>query len=156
MSTQNHCLHRFPGRGRKGLPTHVECVVLRGAWAIIPRSSLTHSHCNTMCVCVCVREERGNILKMNIVLSKYEITSATCAISNTQCCQSVRPQTHRIVRLLDRTIGCDLANVRPIANVCYDLQKRSHTAIGIFCWWYFIVRLVVRVVARSTPIGEDR
>ena len=45
----------------------------------------------------------------------------------------VKPQTHRIVRLLDRTIGCDLANVRPIGNVCYDLQKRSHTAIGLFC-----------------------
>ena len=30
-----------------------------------------------------------NILKMNIGLSKYESTSATCAIANTQCCQSV-------------------------------------------------------------------
>ena len=38
----------------------------------------------------------------------------------------LKPQVHRIVRLLDRTIGCDLANVRPIGNVCYDLQKRSH------------------------------
>ena len=45
---------------------------------------------------------------------------------------SVKPQSHRIVRLLDRTIGCNLANVRPIGNVCYDLQKRSHTAIGLF------------------------
>ena len=33
-----------------------------------------------------------------------------------------KPQSHRIVRLLDRTIGCDLANVRPIDNVCFDLQ----------------------------------
>ena len=33
------------------------------------------------------------------------------------------------------TIGCYLANVRPIGNVCYDRQKRSHTAIGISCWW---------------------
>ena len=37
--------------------------------------------------------------------------------------QLLKPQSHRIVRLLDRTIGCDLANVRPIGNVCYDLQK---------------------------------
>ena len=34
--------------------------------------------------------------------------------------------------MLDRTIGCDLANVRPIGNICDDLQKRSHTAIGSF------------------------
>ena len=30
-----------------------------------------------------------NILKMNIGLSKFDSTSATCAITNTQCCQSV-------------------------------------------------------------------
>ena len=35
---------------------------------------------------------------------------------------TLRPQSHRIVRFLDRTIGCDLANVQPIGNVCYDLQ----------------------------------
>ena len=29
-----------------------------------------------------------NILKRNIGLSKYESTSATCAYTNTQCCQS--------------------------------------------------------------------
>ena len=43
----------------------------------------------------------------------------------------VKPQSHRIVRLLDRTISCDLANVRPIRNVCYGLQKLSHTAISL-------------------------
>ena len=69
---------------------------------------------------------------------------------------SVKPQSYRIVRFLDRTTGFDLANVRPIGNVCYDLQKRSHTAIGLFCWWYVIVRLVVRVIARSTTLGEYR
>ena len=42
-----------------------------------------------------------------------------------------KPQSNRIVRYMDRTIGCDLANVRAIDNVCYDLQKRSHTAIGL-------------------------
>ena len=36
----------------------------------------------------------------------------------------LKPQSHRIVLLLDRTIGCELANVRPIGNVCYDLKKR--------------------------------
>ena len=68
--------------------------------------------------------------------------------------------------MLDRTIGCDLANVRPIGNVCYDFQKRSHTAIGLFAggrssydWSYAwsrdqhrlekIVRLVVAINHRS-------
>ena len=37
----------------------------------------------------------------------------------------------RIVRFLDHTRGCDLANMRPIDNVCYDLQTQSHTAIGL-------------------------
>ena len=32
-----------------------------------------------------------NILKRNIGLSKYESTSATCAYTNTQCCQSTIP-----------------------------------------------------------------
>ena len=48
---------------------------------------------------------------------------------------TLKPLSHRIVRLLDRTIGCYLANVRPIGNVCYDRQKRSHTAIGLSSWW---------------------
>ena len=55
----------------------------------------------------------------------------------------IKPQSHRIVRLLDRTIGCYLANVRPIGNVCYDRQQRSHTAIGLSSWWYVIIGLVV-------------
>ena len=37
----------------------------------------------------------------------------------------LKPLSHRIVRLLDRTIGCYLTNVRPIGNVCYDRQQRS-------------------------------
>ena len=44
----------------------------------------------------------------------------------------VKPQSHRIVRFLDRTIGCDLANVRPIGNVCYDLQKRGRILWSVF------------------------
>ena len=70
--------------------------------------------------------------------------------------EDLKPLSHRIVRLLDRTIGCYLANVRPIGNVCYDRQQRSHTAIGLSSSWLVIARLVVRVVARSTTIVEDR
>ena len=44
----------------------------------------------------------------------------------------------------------------PIGNVCYNIQKRSHTAMGLSCWWYVIVRFVIRVVTRSATIGEDR
>ena len=47
----------------------------------------------------------------------------------------VKPQSHRVVRFVDRPIGCYVANVRPIGNVCYDRQNRSHTAIGLSCWW---------------------
>ena len=43
-----------------------------------------------------------NILKMKIGLSKYESTSATCAITNTQCCQSVnRNIVYKFVCRLD-------------------------------------------------------
>ena len=62
--------------------------------------------------------------------------------------------SHRIVRLVDRTIGCYLANVRPIGNVCYDRQQRSS-----YDWSYAwsrdqqrlvkIVRLVVAINDRS-------
>ena len=36
----------------------------------------------------------------------------------------IKPQSHRIVRFLGRTIGWDWAKVRPLGNVCYDLQQR--------------------------------
>ena len=78
---------------------------------------------------------------------------------------SIKPLSHRIVRLLDRTIGCYLANVRPIGNVCYDRQQRSHTAVFLpggrssYDWWYAwsrdqqrletIVRLVAAINDRS-------
>ena len=45
---------------------------------------------------------------------------------------SLKPQAHRIVVFLDRTIGCDWVKVRPIGNVCYDLQQRSHTGIDLY------------------------
>ena len=45
-----------------------------------------------------------NILKMNIGLSKYESTSATGAITNTQCCQSViRNLVYKFVYRLDKS-----------------------------------------------------
>ena len=70
----------------------------------------------------------------------------------------LKPQSHRIVRLLDSTIGCDLANVRPIGNVCYDLQKRSHSraintdsrrSMTRYIISKEIVRLVVAINDRS-------
>ena len=42
------------------------------------------------------------------------------------------PQSHRIVRILDRTTGYNLAEMRPIGKVWCDLQKRAHTAIGLW------------------------
>ena len=53
----------------------------------------------------------------------------------------LKPQSHRIVRFLDRTIVCDWAKVRPIGNFCYDLKKRDRS---------------LRVVALSRTIGEYR
>ena len=43
--------------------------------------------------------------------------------------RNLRPLSHWIVRFIDRTIGCYLANVRPIGNVCYDRQQRSPPTI---------------------------
>ena len=49
-----------------------------------------------------------NILKMHIGLYKYESTSATCAIANTQCCQSV---------------------IRNIVYICCRLDKSKNTIV---------------------------
>ena len=80
---------------------------------------------------------------------------------------SVKPQSHRIVRFLDRTIGCDWAKVRPIGIFCYDPQQRSHTAIDLYAWSRYheepsqeIVRLVVVLndrctINRSLPPATD-
>ena len=59
---------------------------------------------------------------------------------------AVKQQSHGIVRFLDPTIGCDLANGRPIGNVCYDLQK--HTAIGFF-WMVVGHRTIGRTRGRA-------
>ena len=42
---------------------------------------------------------------------------------------NIKPQSHRIVRFIDRSIGGNLAVVRPVGNVGYDLCFQSHTAI---------------------------
>ena len=58
----------------------------------------------------------------------------------------VKPQSHRIVRFMDLTIGCDLAKLRPIGNVCYDIQQRLVAYRD----------RSLRVVALSRTIGEYR
>ena len=55
--------------------------------------------------------------------SRYHERLENRAITNDWRISMVKPQSHRIIRLLDRTIGCDLVNVRPIGHVCHDLQK---------------------------------
>ena len=45
---------------------------------------------------------------------------------------AIKPQSHRIVRFIDRTIGCDWARVQLIGTVCHDHQQRSHTAIDLY------------------------
>ena len=61
----------------------------------------------------------------------------------------LKPQSYRIVRLLDRTIGCDLANVRPIGNVCYDLQKRPLT---IWNNRFQVLNMTMDLVATDCPM----
>ena len=78
-----------------------------------------------------------------------------CNIKATQ----LKTQSHRIVRLLARTIGCYLANVRPIGNVCYDRQVFLPGGRSSYDWSYEwsrdqqrlekIVRLVVAINGRS-------
>ena len=80
-------------------------------------------------------------------------------IGNVKIHLSVKPLSHRIVRLLDRTIGCYLANVRPIGNVCYDRQVFLPGGRSSYDWSYAwsrdqqrlvkIVRLVIAINDRS-------
>ena len=64
-----------------------------------------------------------------------------CIHDHTFVCWIIKPQSHRIVRFLDRTISCDWAKVRPIGNVCYDLQQQTHTAIDLYTWSRYRERL---------------
>ena len=68
-----------------------------------------------------------------VVLEGGNIVSIVVNVIFTDSCL-LKPQPHRIVRFLDRTIGCDWAKVRQIGNVCYDLQQLSHTAIDLYAW----------------------
>ena len=67
-----------------------------------------------------------NILKRNIGLSKYESTSATCAYTNTQCCQStIRNLVFKFVCRLNKS---DNALIKAIlaSSVVYSSRIRSH------------------------------
>ena len=69
-----------------------------------------------------------NILKMNIGLYKCESrpTSATCAITNTQCCQSViRNLVYKFVCRLDKSKNA-------IVKALYTLQEYVPTGGGCF------------------------
>ena len=67
-----------------------------------------------------------NILKMNIGLSKYESTSATCAITNTQCCQSVILNIlYKFVCRLDKSNNT-IVNALHSSSIVYYSRIRSH------------------------------
>ena len=62
-------------------------------------------------------------------------------------------QSHRIVRFLDRTIGCDLANVRPIGNVCYDLRLSANCDRS--CLLVVGHRTIGRTLGRANTSGDE-
>ena len=67
-----------------------------------------------------------NILKMNIGLSKFESTSATCAITNTQCCQSViRNLVYKFVCRLDKSKNT-IVKALLSSSIVYSSRVRSH------------------------------
>ena len=77
-----------------------------------------------------------NILKMNIGLSKFESTSATCAITNTQCCQSViRNRVYKFVCRLDKSKNT-------IVKASYILQEYAPTGGG--CFMFMACKYTVR------------
>ena len=53
----------------------------------------------------------------------YKSGRKTSIIFNLCSLINLTPQSHRIVRYLDRVIGCDLVEIRPIGNVCNDLHS---------------------------------
>ena len=67
-----------------------------------------------------------NILKRNIGLSKYESTSATCAYTNTQCCQStIRNIVFKFVCRLNKS-GNALIKALLASSVVYSSRIHSH------------------------------
>ena len=86
-----------------------------------PYSSLVWLSYKKMSICK-LQITSQNILKMNIGLSKYESTSATCAITNTQCCQSViRNLMYKFVCRLDKSKSeCSNEQHFEALNVFYE------------------------------------
>ena len=71
-----------------------------------------------------------NTLKMNIGLSKFESTSAACAITNTQCCQSViRNLVYKFVCRLDKSKN---TIVKALPPALYTPQEYVPTGGGCF------------------------
>ena len=73
---------------------------------------------------------------------------------------TLKPQSHHI--LYDFTIVRLVANrakVRPIGNVCYDLQQRSHTAIDLYAWSVitndWITSMTRAIVGNRATSGSD-
>ena len=69
-----------------------------------------------------------NILKRNIGQSKYDSTSATCAFTNTQCCQS-RPTIRNIVfKCMCILNKSDKALIKALlaSSVVYSSRIHSH------------------------------
>ena len=77
-----------------------------------------------------------NILKMNIGLSKFESTSATCAITNTQCCQSViRNLVYKFVCRLEKSHN---TIVKALLSSSIVYSSRVHVCPlegAAFCSW---------------------
>ena len=89
-----------------------------------------------------------NILKVNIGLSKYESTSATSAITNTQCCQSViRNLVYKFVCRLDKSkYHCESVT---LLQHCILFESTFPLELAALCSWrvvhcsVFIVLFVI-------------
>ena len=68
---------------------------------------------------------------------------------------TLKPQSHRIVRLLDRTIGCELANVRPVTDRQCLLRSPEAAA---YCDRSFLLVVGDRTIGRTRgrAINTDR
>ena len=66
----------------------------------------------------------------------------------------VKPQSHLIVRFLNRTIGCDWAKVRPNGNVFNDLQQPSHAAIDLYAWSRYAITNDWRMSMARSIVGN--
>ena len=74
---------------------------------------------------------------------------------------ALKPQSYRIVRFIDRTIGCDWAKVRPIGNVCYDLSSsrrmpRSISTRGRAITNDWIISMATAIAGNRATSGSDQ